>query len=849
MASSTTLADTAGAFSSVARPLQGTALIKDFTPGAGSTAGAAGPGHDTSDWMAAPIASDVYRALVASGRLPEPFYDRNEDACGWVAEREWWYRFSLDAPATVAPEERVRLVFGGLDTLATVYLNGEEIARHQNMFAALTIDVTDRLALHTDNVVAVRFDPRRPSAGFDEYWAAYDHGRVWQRKAQFGYGWDWGPRLPTVGIWRGVKLRHERCATLAGVHFATLRLNPDHTDALVEVRVEAQRFHFAGRLEADVELRSPDGADAWRSSVSLDDGAGSTVLALRDPQLWWTHDLGQPALHELTVRLLADGAEVESRRERVGVRTVELDQRPDPEEPGTRFFSFVLNGVALFARGANWIPLDSFVASIPEERYVQRLEDARAANMNMLRVWGGGIYEHESFYELCDRHGLLVWQDFMFACAAYPEGELADEVEREARYQVDRLRNHPCLALWCGNNECQWLHDLRHPEGGGERVPGSLFYDEVLPRVVAELDGVTPYWPGSPYGGSDHNAREQGDVHNWDVWHGSYPRRFGEPARREPTPESVSFRRYAEDMGRFISEFGVLSAPSRETLRRWIPPDQLFHHSPSLDHHTKDTPKDKVDMLLESVTGLAVDIDEFVDFSMIAQAEALKFGIEHYRRRKPHCAGALVWQLNDCWPGPSWSIVDYHGFQKGAYFFLRRAFAPIIASFRTQPDGRLELWLVNDTPSPVADAVRVAAGRFADGATVLSELPVEVAAHASVRVASWSADEIPGDPDCYLTVRSAGDTFPANRHFFAAVKDLRRERPRVTIATERVSDERLRVRLRADVYAYFVALSARDERVRYSDNFIELEAGEERVIDVDHPDAAPRAEDLELRWR
>ena len=222
-----------------------------------------------------------------------------------------------------------------------------------------------------------------------------------------------------------------------------------------------------------------------------------------------------------------------------------------------------------------------------------------------------------------------------------PGGRAGRRGRAEARYQVARLRNHPSLALWCGNNENQWIHDVSRPRNRVNRVPGALFYDEILPRAVAELDGRTPYWPGSPYGGNDHNGREDGDVHNWEVWHGNHPRRFGEEALRRPTPESVSFERYAEDLGRFISEFGTLSAPDRETLRRWIPADQLWHHSPALDHHTKDTPKNKIDMLLESVTGVATDLDEFVDFSMIAQAEAMKFGVEHFRRRAPHCSGTL----------------------------------------------------------------------------------------------------------------------------------------------------------------------------------------------------------------
>ena len=448
--------------------------------------------------------------------------------------------------------------------------------------------------------------------------------------------------------------------------------------------------------------------------MTLRDGRATAYLSLADPPLWWTHDLGEPALHDLRVVLSAGGEEVDARERRVGVRTLELDQRPDPEEPGTRFFRFVLNGVGIFARGANWIPADSFVGALEAGRYERLIDAALDAHMNMLRVWGGGIYEHDVFYDLCDRRGVLVWQDFMFSCATYPEAPLAAEVELEARSQVARLGGHPCLALWCGNNENQWIHDMQFPERGGERVPGALFYDEILPRVVAELDPRTPYWPGSPFGGDDHNSRHEGDVHNWEVWHGQSRRRFGEPVHNAPTPESVAFTRYAEDEGRFISEFGVLAAPDRETLRRWIPAGQLSHHSPAMDHHTKDNPKNKIDMLLESVTGVAGDLDEFVDFSMIAQAEALKFGIEHFRRRAPHCSGALVWQLNDCWPVLSWALLDYHGFGKAGYYAVRRAFAPVLGSFK---DGG-ELWVTNDTGARAEGVARVRLGSFAGAVLV-----------------------------------------------------------------------------------------------------------------------------------
>ena len=848
------MADVAGGVG-LRGPVLDEARLKDFAPGEGVSAGAFGEGFDETGWIRVPVPGDVHRALVAAGRIEDPFYDRNEEKCAWIEDREWWYRIAFDGPEEpLRPDERLRLVFHGLDTFATVWLNGEELGRHRNMFREAVFDVGDAVRFGGTNTLAVLFDrpldhAREPHP---DQWGRNPE-RVSMRKAQFGFGWDWGPRLPTVGIWRPVELRRERGAAIAGVHFYTLEMDPSGNRAAVAVRVEAERFAATGPITAAVTLAAPDGSPAAEGSLVLDgEGpriSGTAYLTVESPRLWWTHDLGEPALYGLRVELGQDGDVLARHESRVGIRTLELDQSPDPGEPGTRFFRFVLNGVPIFARGADWIPADSSVGAIPDTRYETLVFAAREANMNMLRVWGGGIYEHDLFYDLCDSLGVLVWQDFMFACAVYPEGppSFVAEVEAEARYQVGRLRSRPCLALWCGNNENQWIHDQTYWDRADTTVPGALYYHELLPRVVAELDGRTPYWPGSPFGGDDHNDRRQGNVHNWEVWHGNYPRRFGEKPRQQTTPESVSYLRYAEDTGRFISEFGMHAAPVRETLRRAIPEEGLYHHSPSMDHHNKDAPKDKGDNLMLTVTGLPRDLDEYVDFSMISQAEGLKFALEHFRRRKPHCSGTLFWQLNDCWPGLSWSVLDYHGFGKAGYYYARRAYAPVLASFKALPDGGVELWITNDTLSAVEDDPKVRLATFAGETVWEDNVPVRVPANASRPVARW--DRVDGAADRYLSVRSGRRLFPANRHFFGAIKDLRREPAEPTVRFEPAGDNELRVRLWAPAYAYFVHLEVADEASRLSDNFFDLEPGEKREISVANAPRPLTPEKIKLGWR
>jgi len=817
--------------------------VRDFAPGEGLAAGAQQPELDLDDWWPIDVPGDVHRALIAAGRIPEPFYDRNETACAWMEEREWWYRATFEGPPSAAADERLLLVFEGLDTFATVYLNGEPLGGHGSMFRPAVFDVSGRLRPNAPNSLAVRFDPplARIAGKTLSQWGRNPE-RTAMRKAQFGFGWDWGPRLPTIGLWRPVRLERQRRAALTGVHFATVHLSPEHGRAAVAVRVEVEAFASTGRLEATIRLIDPEGQQAAAGQVELGTTSEATAyVSVEQPRLWWTHELGEPARYQLEVRLLEDGALLDRDTRQVGIRTLRLDQAPDPDERGTRFFRFVLNGVPIFAKGADWIPCDSFVGAIAPERYTRLLELAQSANMTMLRIWGGGIYEADHFYAECDRLGLLVWHDFMFACAMYPEDDPAfvAEVDAEARYQVRRLRHHPCLALWCGNNENQWLHERRFWDQPELPPYGALYYDTILPQAVADLDGQTPYWPGSPFGGDDHNSRLEGNVHNWEVWHGNVPRHFGEPPQRDPSPEHVSYLHYADDLGRFISEFGLHAAPARSTLERVLPADQRSQHSPALDWHNKDNPKDKGDTLLLTTTGLPRDLDQYILFSQWAQAEGLKFGVEHFRRRKPHCSGTLVWQFDDCWPVLSWSIVDYYGVAKASYFFLRRAYAPRLASFKALPDGTLELWLTNDTLAAWQDDFSVRCATF-DGRTVWHTSGTwGVAPNSSACVQRWSTAACQPGADRYVWVQAQGASCAPNRHLFAAYKDLLRQptAPRLRVLEHDEAGHRLRVELAAPDGAYvsFAHLHVPDEHTRYSDNYLDLEPGARHELVLSNP--------------
>ena len=831
-------------------------LLRDFDVGAGESARAFEGATEGADWIDVAAPGDVYLALQAAGRLPDPIGDRTEGDCAWVTDREWWVRTTFEAPQ-LKPGQRLKLTFEGLDTLATIWLNGDVVGHSENMFVALVIDIT-ALAKSGANRLAVRFSPTSvvPLDKDVPVWpiggATIAASRRNQfRKAQFGWGWDWGPTLPTVGIWKPVTLAVEETATLRTVKFATEELTENRERARVSVAIEAEVIAADAALSAEITLTAPDGEKAAAQTIALTHGKGQVEFDLHHPELWWTPELGKAALHTLTVTLKSAGKTLDQSTQRVGVRTIAIDTSPDPDEAPAHFFRFVLNGVSLFARGACWIPASSFVAEVDEAHYRRLLEPAVRGNMNMLRIWGGGVYEHAAFYEICDQLGLLIWQDFMFACAPYPEHDPAfvKSVDAEIRFQIERLRNHPCIALWCGNNENQVFQaTANHVNKRNDPTPGDLYYEKMMPAAVAALDPTTPYWAGSPYGGPHPNSMLEGDVHDWTVWHGVPPAPRDKPVGKYSiTPESVAYTRYAEDMARFVSEYGIQASPAMETLRRAMPADQRVLGSPGLLHRLKDRPTNKVDAMMIPVTGLPTTLDQYVDLTQITQSEGLKFGIEHFRRRTPHCAGSLIWQYNDCWPAISWSLVDYYGFGKASYFVVARAYAPLMASFKPAADGDMELWIVNDRMTPVAGTATMALHAFAGGTTWSESVDYEIPPTTSRRV--WKG-EIAGSPAHVLSVRGSDDAFPANRHFFAPIKDLDRDDPPAPqVRFEQRGPHEIAVHITAKTWLWFVHLLVADERTVFSDNYVDVAEGETRVLTVRNEAATLTPDAIEVRWR
>jgi beta-mannosidase len=790
------------------------------------------------DWIPAVIPGGVHESLLAAGRIEHPYFGDHEESVRWVEDRVWWYRAQFAGDA--APGERVVLVLDGLDTVAEVHLNGELIGTHANQHRPFKSDVTDRLQPANELLLKVSppldglmtEDEKEAAAArsiaatekvrpgieplpLDQLILSAQRGRL--RKASLSWGWDFAPRVASVGLTGGASLRRTRVAEVVAVGFTTVSL--EGGSATVSVRVESDCF--AGVPDqVRIRLTAPDGS----VTEALADGAAVVEqrLVVPDAQLWWTHDLGEQPLYDVTVELLHDGDVIDQQSRRVGIRTIELDRSADVEEGG-HLFRFVLNGVPLFARGANWVPASMMVGSIPAQTYRSLVQLARDGEMNMIRMWGGGTYEPSAWFDACDELGVLVWQDFMFAGAEYvTTPSLVAEVELEAAHQVRRLGHHASLALWCGENEVAAIRQL----GGLSIEPGEWgwrVFNELLPAAVREHAPGAHYWPGSPWGetpGEIINGVSDGDRHAWEVWHG-LDIGAGGPTEFATRGEAVHFHRYGNDLGKFISEFGIHASPEVGTLERWTPAGSLALRSPAFDQRNKDTPKDKGWALMEHETGIPGDLQEYVDFSMACQAEGLKFGIEHYRRRQPHCSGTLVWQLNDAWPGFSWSVIDYDLVPKAAYWFLQRVYRPVLASFRLAgPD--LELWVTNSSTTDRELDLQVQLGF--DG--VLEDLVVKSPALSSAPV--WTGTS----PSDIARVLSPSGAVETNRAFCQPLKELPISSAPVTAEVVRSDGSSCDVVLRASAYSYLARLQSTDPQTRYDGNYVDLAAGEERVIRV-----------------
>ncbi|WP_236030175.1 glycoside hydrolase family 2 protein [Paractinoplanes lichenicola] len=656
--------------------------------------------------LAATVPGCVHTDLLAVGKIVDPFLGENEKAVDWVGRANWVY--SRDIAWEGPRPDRIDLVFDGLDTVADIDVAGVVLGSTRNMHRGYRFDVTELVGA-TSSPLHVRFtsayaEAARLQAQLGERPNAYPEPFNFVRKMACSFGWDWGPTLVTAGIWRGVRLEGWNVARLSEVKpLLTYADGRGHLDLTVRVERLAQGRSLRMRVLLD-DRELFDGA--WTETLTLD---------VDNVQPWHPRGYGEPSLYGLTVVLLDGDDELDRWERRTGFRSVHIDETDGQ-------FVFHVNGEPVFVKGVNWIPDDIFPARMTRERYALRLGQAAAAGANMIRVWGGGIYESRDFYEVCDELGLLVWQDFLFACACYPEEEpLYSEVVAEARENVVRLAAHPSLVAWNGNNENLWLHgaDNWAARPGGELSWGETYYLKTLPDIVSETDPSRPYMAGSPWSGSwehEPNDVDHGTFHSWDVWN------------RE------DYLNYRNSAPRFVAEFGWQAPPAWRTLREAVIDDPMRPDSPGVLHHQKAIDGNgKLARGLDAHFPAPRSTEAWHYLTQLNQVRAVRTGIAHWRSHWPHTAGTIVWQLNDLWPVISWSAIDGAGRYKPLYFELAALYAPRTITIQPR-DGGLVVALMNDHAEPWTGVAHIARLDRSGGARGVLEVPFSVNPRANTLI-------------------------------------------------------------------------------------------------------------------
>jgi beta-mannosidase len=645
------------------------------------------------------VPGSVHEALLENHHISDPYFRDNERHLLWIGEKDWIFERSFVPDTVIMEHPHKTLFFSGLDTLARIYLNGIQLGETDNQFRSWSFDVTDVLTpgenllkiifLQTMSHVTSRQEERYLNAMGVGHHRIDGSNRI--RKSQCNYGWDWGPMCVTCGVTGSVELVAPDKVEINIEEIFQKHLT-DRVSLSVSYHIQHLQKEAAGSRDMAVQAQIELDGNMVAKREEVFPFSGMVELEIRNPRLWWTHDLGDQPLYQISITLVdGNGKPISCDSRRIGLRKIELVQRYDK---WGKSFAFALNEVELFAKGANWIPADTFPTRVSNSDYRYLITSSREANMNMLRVWGGGIYEPEIFYDLCDEQGILVWQDLMFACSAYPvyEDQWLNTTIKEIREQVARLRHHPSIALWCGNNEIEQINDelVGNKAGQMSWTEYCRFFDRIIPELLNRMDPQRPYWPSSPHTPDgnrlDANDKRSGDAHLWEVWHGRQP-----------------FEWYRTCEHRFVSEFGFQSLPQLSAIMDFTNPEDRNINSYVMDLHQRSPiGNDAIMQYLLAWFQLPGDIDAVFRGSQILQGLAMKYAIDHWRRSKPRCMGTLYWQLNDCWPAASWSSIDWKGNWKALHYFARRFFAPVtVTGVESIEDKSCSVWVVNDRRTTV----------------------------------------------------------------------------------------------------------------------------------------------------
>lgn len=800
------------------------------------------------EWLPGNVPGGVHTDLMALGRIPDPFVGDNEKRVAWVAESDWVYRLHFDGSPELLKQDRIYLVCDGLDTLASVELNGHELGQTDNMFRRYTWEIKPLIYPDTHNELTITFNSPvkyvtqkqsvREMLGPNHSIA----GGPYLRKAPCQFGWDWGPRLPPIGIWKDIRLEGYSLARIKEVH-----LRQDHSAGQVAIvaRLLIERWGDAP-LSGLLRITDPNGEIIEKKVAFRSSSEEFAIVPIPQPELWWPNGYGKQPLYQVEISLLCNdlsSAEaLDQRHYQLGLRRLELSQE---EDQWGRSFKFVINGVPIFAKGSNWIPADSFPTRITFQSLEGLIRSAAETHQNMLRVWGGGFYEDERFYDLCDRYGILVWQEFIFSCSVYPLEDPAflENVHQEVVENVRRLRHRASLALWCGNNEMEWgwvEWNWKHTELLDLKSAYVQFFHHTLPEWCLAEDSDHAYWPSSPSSDTpfiDPNGQKQGDAHYWDVWHGGKP-----------------FTAYRSQHPRFMSEFGFQALPPLSTIRSYAEQADWNMTSYIMEQHQKNANGNSmmIRQLLD-LFRLPKDFESLVYLSMVLQAEGIRYGVEHWRRYPERISGTLYWQLNDCWPVASWSSLDYFGRWKALHYAARRFFSPVLLSIQDNPP-EMSVHITNDALENLTGEVSWQLELLDGRALTAGQMEFNVLAQASAQVCQLDFSGFVTDDNVRNLVFVAelwqkGNLISRQTAFFVPIKHLSLVDPKL-ISVLTVEKDQLFIQVSCESMALLVEAALMGEDAVFSDNYFNLPAGRRIQISCPLPEGwTLEKSQLELRLR
>ena len=791
------------------------------------------------EWRAAVVPGTIHQDLITHEMLPDPFYGLNEEKIQWVETVDWEYKTSFTLTEKELSYDGAELFFEGLDTYADVYLNGSLLFRGDNMFVGYKREVK-QLLRKGENRLHIYFHspvnyvlPQWSSNGFD-YPADNDHHEkklsIFTRKAPYSYGWDWGIRMVTSGVWRPISLSFFNQAKIDDLFINQKSVSKDK--AVLNVEVDIVSLSKADNVQAELFFGREQDIEIVIQKLDLKIGNNKLVLPveIENPTLWMPNGWGEPYLYDFSVSLKdSEGNSFADKSVRTGLKNIRLVHEPD--EKGRSFY-FEVNGSPMFAKGANYIPSDALLPNITKERYETLFRDIKEANMNMVRVWGGGTYEDDLFYQLADENGILVWQDFMFGCTTYPhDPTFLNRVEEEAIYNIKRLRNYASLSLWCGNNEIMegikywgWSKRFEPDVYEGMKEGYDILYNKLLADLVSEYSGGCSYVHGSPY--SSNWGRPEswasGDSHNWGIWYGRKP-----------------FESLDTELSRFMSEFGFQSFPEMKTIATFADPKDYDTESEVMTGHQKaSVGNELIGASMERYFKVPTKFEDFVYVGLVLQGDGMRHGFEAHRRNMPYCMGTLYWQLNDSWPVVSWASIDYYGNWKAMHYQAQRAFAPVLIN-AIEEDGELAVYLISDKLDTLTNTTltyelldltgrKIKKGEYetfdlsANSVTLLDKRPV----------GRYVNEELKNKSVLKFELKQNKKTVASSLHYFVYTKDVELQDPKIKTKLKKTSTG-YELTLKSDQLVKDLFIEIPQLGARFSDNFFDLLPGNSKKVTIE----------------